>query len=227
MSENQKFAAETMVEKGNEIEDGSVSGSGLLEIEKMIDTLTQAGRVGDKRRLEVFAACDVSILEKVLPHCNVDQLMYVEKCCKSRGRDLSLVTDQLWKKFYEREFGVSKANVVVQRMREKKVSFKWVILYEAKLKERAEAENKAIDRVKQLYKKENERKQSRQLKVCEAVKPITRKRGCDEICNIKKGNLMKKARKEFENCREVKDLAAIYRIALQRKYHHRPSLFVK
>uniref|UniRef100_A0A7N2M3J2 Uncharacterized protein n=1 Tax=Quercus lobata TaxID=97700 RepID=A0A7N2M3J2_QUELO len=176
-----------MVEKGNEIEDGSVSGSGLLEIEKMIDT--------HKRKLGVWMRRAVS-----------------------RGRDLSLVTDQLWKKFYEREFGVSKADVVVQRMREKKDWYKWVILYEAKLKEMAAAENKAIDRVKQLYKKENERRQSRQLKVCEAVKPITRKRGCDEICNIKKGNLMKKARKEFENCREVKDLAAINRIAFFIKF---------
>ncbi|XP_075636888.1 uncharacterized protein LOC142609155 [Castanea sativa] len=150
--------------------------------------------------------------------------MYVEKRSKSLGRDVSVVTDKLCKKFYEREFGVSSANVVVQRMRERKVT-----LYEAIMKETAEFENKVSDRIRQLYKKENERKLSRQLKVCEVVKPITKERGCNEITNLnlKKGNLMKKARKEFENCREVKNLAAINRIALQRKTHHCPSLFIK
>lgn len=73
---------------------------------------------------------------------------------------MSIVTDKLWKKFYEREFGVSSANVVVQRMRERKVT-----LHEAILEETAEFENKVSDRIRQLYKKENERKLNRQLKV--------------------------------------------------------------
>lgn len=81
-------------------------------------------------------------------------------CSRSMGRDMSIVTDKLWKKFYEREFGVSSANVVVQRMRERKVT-----LYEEILEETAEFENKVSDRIRQLYKKENERKLNRQLKV--------------------------------------------------------------
>ena len=107
---------------------------------------------GDKLRLEVFFTYDVSIL-KVLPHCNIDQLMYVEKCSKSIGRDVSIVTDKLCRKFYEREFGVSSANVVVQRMKERKVWLMWETLYEALLKETAEFENKVSDRIRQLYKK--------------------------------------------------------------------------
>ena len=73
-----------------------------LAPEKLIDKLTHAAHVGDNRGLEIFAACDDEILKQVLPHCTVDQLKYVEKCLKSKGRDLSPVTDKLWKKFYER-----------------------------------------------------------------------------------------------------------------------------
>ena len=53
----------------------------------------------------------------------------------------------------------------------------WETLYEAILKETVEFEKKVSDRIRQLYKKENERKLSRQLKVCEVVKPITKKEG--------------------------------------------------
>ena len=43
---------------------------------------------------------------------------------------MSEVTDKLWKKFYEKEFGVKSTNLVVERMKLKKVSFKWSKLYE-------------------------------------------------------------------------------------------------
>uniref|UniRef100_A0A7N2M2R6 Uncharacterized protein n=1 Tax=Quercus lobata TaxID=97700 RepID=A0A7N2M2R6_QUELO len=75
------------------------------------------------------------------------ELMHVEKCSKFIGRD-----------------SLSSANVVVQSMRERKVWLKWETLYEAILKETVEFENKVSDRIRQLYKKENERKLSRQLK---------------------------------------------------------------
>lgn len=45
-------------------------------------------------------------------------------------RDLSAVTDKLWKKFYEKEFGVNSTNLVCERMKDKKVSFEWKLLYE-------------------------------------------------------------------------------------------------
>lgn len=47
-----------------------------------------------------------------------------------QGRDLSPVTDKLWKKFYKMQFGDDSTNVVVERMRQKKVTFKWKQLYE-------------------------------------------------------------------------------------------------
>ena len=47
-----------------------------------------------------------------------------------QGRDLSPVTDKLWKNFYELQFGAKSANLVIDRMKQKKVSFKWKKLYE-------------------------------------------------------------------------------------------------
>ena len=69
-----------------------------------------------------------------------------------QGRDL---TDKLWKNFFEKQFGTNSTNEVIKRMKEKKVSFKWVQLYEAKGKEMTQTENEALDRIKQLYKKED------------------------------------------------------------------------
>nr|XP_023889513.1 uncharacterized protein LOC112001567 [Quercus suber] len=143
-------------------------------------------------------------------------LKYVEKCLKSKGRDLGPVTDKLWKKFYERKFGVQSANVVAQRMKERKVWYKWVALYEAKLKEASEKANRAIERVAKLYEKEKEHKQSRQVKVITVVSNNNKRLYTSEAPNLIRGNLLKKARKEFLNCLEVKNLQAIN---LERKYH--------
>ncbi|WVZ07096.1 hypothetical protein V8G54_020442, partial [Vigna mungo] len=74
---------------------------------------------------------------------------------KDEGRDLSPITDKLWKKFFEKQFGTNSTNEVVTRMKENKVSFKWIQLYEAKGKEMTQVENEALDRIKQLYKKED------------------------------------------------------------------------
>lgn len=97
---------------------------------------------------------DLHLLDRILPHCTLDQLMHIEK--STVGRDLSSVTDKLWKTFYEKQFGERSTDLVIQRMRQKKVSFRWLQLYEAKLKEIAEAENKLAARIRQLYKKEDD-----------------------------------------------------------------------
>lgn len=47
-----------------------------------------------------------------------------------QGRDLSEVTDSLWKRFYERHFGEESLNLVSKRMKDNKVVFKWRLLYE-------------------------------------------------------------------------------------------------
>ncbi|XP_022741843.1 uncharacterized protein LOC111293337 [Durio zibethinus] len=117
-----------------------------LCVRTAIDNVRYLGDVGET---------DSHLLERILPHCTVDQLLHVEKSTK--GRDLTPVTNKLWKNFYELQFGHQNMTLVIERMKLKKVSFRWRQLYEAKLKDFQEAENKANDRLKQLYKKKDAR----------------------------------------------------------------------
>ncbi|XP_073061042.1 elongin-A-like isoform X1 [Primulina eburnea] len=180
-----------------------------LCIQVAIDNVRYLGDVGET---------DFHLLERILPHCTLDQLMHIENTTK--GRDLSPATDELWKKFYVRQFGIESANLVVERMGQKRVIFKWKQLYEAKLKDREEATQKSLDRIKKRYQEEDARKQSRQVQLCTKVPPSSRKRifeGGSSICNAKSG-LMKKAKLEFLNSREVKNLAAMKNKAVHRNY---------
>ncbi|XP_073298506.1 elongin-A isoform X2 [Primulina huaijiensis] len=180
-----------------------------LCIQVAIDNVRYLGDVGET---------DFHLLERILPHCTLDQLMHIENTTK--GRDLSPATDELWKKFYVRQFGIESANLVVERMGQKRVIFKWKQLYKAKLKDREEATQKSLDRIKKRYQEEDARKQSRQVQLCTKVPPSSRKRifeGGSSICNAKSG-LMKKAKLEFLNSREVKNLAAMKNKAVHRNY---------
>ena len=181
-----------------------------LCVQKAIDNVRYLGNVGP---------VDQHLLEQILPHCTLDQLMHVEK--SSEGTDLSPVTDKLWKRFFEKQFGSNCMNEVVKRMAEKRVSFKWLQLYEAKVKEMAQAENEAIDRLKQRYKKEDARKQSRQVRICNKLPPSSKKRFWGDngpgynVSNVK-SNIMKKSKIDFLKCREVKNIAAMKKNSLQR-----------
>ncbi|KAJ1441396.1 hypothetical protein SESBI_01541 [Sesbania bispinosa] len=181
-----------------------------LCVQKVIDNIRYLGNVG---------SVDHHLLERILPHCTLDQLMHVEKA--SEGSDLSPVTDKLWKKFFEKQFGTNSTNEVIKRMREKRVSFKWMQLYEAKVKEMAQAENEALDRIKQLYKKEDARKQSRQVRLCTKVPPSSKRRFWGDngpgynVSNVK-SNIMKKAKIDLLKSQEVKNLAAMKKNSIQR-----------
>ncbi|KAF3444944.1 hypothetical protein FNV43_RR14637 [Rhamnella rubrinervis] len=181
-----------------------------LCVRTAIDNIRYLGDVGET---------DIDLLDRILPHCTLDQLMHVEKCTK--GRDLSPATDKLWRKFYEKEFGVKQTSDVVENMRKKKVTFKWKQLYEAKLKVEAERINKAGARLTQGYKKEDARKQSRQIQLCTKVPPSGNKRffgGPSYNVSNLKSNLMKKAKIEFLKSDEVKNLSAMKKNAVHRNH---------
>lgn len=191
-----------------------------LCVQTAIDNVRYIGDVGET---------DIHLLERILPHCTIDQLKHIEQ--STEGRDLSPVTDKLWKKFYERQFGIKSTNLVIEKMKQKKVSYKWKQLYEAKEQDWEAAQQKSLDRIKQLYKKEDARKQSRQVQLCSKVPPSTNKRSFwggsgsgGSVSNLK-GNLMKKAKIEFLNSQEVKNRTAIKNMSLQRS--HSASLPVK
>ncbi|THU51903.1 hypothetical protein C4D60_Mb06t35980 [Musa balbisiana] len=135
----------------------------------------------------------------------IANLRYIED-----GRDLSPVTDDWWKRFYEQQFGVESANTVINRMKQKKIVFKnWrnrrncdqqfrELLYEAKQKEREEAKNRMAKKLKQSYAESQAR-----------IGPS------NSLSNLK-SNLMKAAKLEFCNSHEAKVHALMRRNALQR-----------
>lgn len=182
-----------------------------LCVQTAIDNLRYLGDVGET---------DLHLLDRILPHCTLEQLKQVED--STEGRDLSPVTDKLWKKFYETEFGAKSANLVVERMKCKSVSFEWKQLYEAKLKDMEKAQQKSFDRIKQLYKKEDARKLSRQVQLCTKVPPSSNKRnfcggwGPGSSIGSSKSSLMKKSKVDFLKSQEVKNLTAMKRNAVQR-----------
>ncbi|KAL0301393.1 UNVERIFIED_CONTAM: hypothetical protein Sradi_6416100 [Sesamum radiatum] len=115
-----------------------------LCVQLAIDNVRYLGDVGET---------DFHLLDRFLSHCTLDQLTHIEN--STEGRDLSPVTDKLWKKFYKLQFGADSTNTVVERMKLRKVTFKWRQLYEAKVKEREEATQKSLDRIKQRYQEED------------------------------------------------------------------------
>ncbi|OMO60894.1 RNA polymerase II transcription factor SIII, subunit A [Corchorus olitorius] len=141
---------------------------------------------------------DSDLLARILPHCTVDQLMHVEK--STIGRDLSPITDNLWKNFYQKQFGIESVNSVIKNMKVKKASFGWRQLYEAKLKVLQEAEDKTSNRLKELYKNENARN------------------GPGYNLSNCKSNIMKKAKLDLLKSQEVKNLTALRRKAVQGQY---------
>ncbi|XVF60824.1 hypothetical protein PTKIN_Ptkin08bG0079100 [Pterospermum kingtungense] len=194
--------------------------SNMMKPPSLVDVCVRTA-IDNVRYLGDVGETDSHLLECILPHCTMDQLLHVENCTK--GRDLSSVTDKLWKNFYELQFGRASMNLVIERMKLKKVSFRWRQLYEAKLKDVQEAENKAIDRLKQLYKKEDARKQSRQVQLCTKVPPSSKRSffaGSGPGYNLSnvKSNIMKKAKIDFMKSQEVKNLAAMRKNAIQSHY---------
>ncbi|KAM3302041.1 transcription elongation factor B polypeptide 3 [Capsicum chacoense] len=189
-----------------------------LCVQTAVDNVRYLGDVGET---------DIDLLGRILPHCSLEQLKHVEK--STEGRDLSQVTDRLWKRFYQIEFGDKSLNQVVERMKQKNVTFKWKKLYEAKSKEVEETQQRSFQRIKELYQNENAKRQSRQVQVCTKVPPSSNKRNfygsgyCSNIGNTK-SPLMKKAKMEFVNSREVKNLAAMKNKSVQRSRSQVPSI---
>lgn len=171
---------------------GKVPSLEDLCVQTAIDNLQYLADVGHT---------DISLLAKILPHCTPEQLHRIET--SSCRRDLTSITNDLWRKFYSRKFGPENVNIVLERMKKKKVHFRWHLLYQAKVKEQEEVQKKGVDRLKQLYKEAGDKKQSRQTQLCTKVPPTKKRRGFESgggftnECSHIKGRLMKKARIEF------------------------------
>jgi elongin-A len=184
-----------------------------LCIRSAIDNIQYIGDVGET---------DFGLLKVILAHCTSDQLLFIEN--STEGRDLSPVTDDLWQNFYARRFGEESADLVRKRMKLKKVSFKWSLLFQAKAKEQEEQQQKSVERslnrLKQLYAQADSEKQSRQIQICSTIPPGGKKRkftyggSSSDFSNVK-GRLMKKAKMEFVASCDARRNATVNKNSLQ------------
>eukprot|EP00246_Nothoceros_aenigmaticus_P010453 TRINITY_DN26981_c0_g1_i1.p1 TRINITY_DN26981_c0_g1~~TRINITY_DN26981_c0_g1_i1.p1 ORF type:complete len:215 (+),score=27.17 TRINITY_DN26981_c0_g1_i1:84-647(+) len=176
-----------------------------LCVRSAIDNVAHLSDVGDT---------DSSLLEVILPHCTADQLLHIETATKDR--DLSPITNDLWKRIYERKFGRNSVELVQDRMEKRDKVFLWKNLYEAKLKEQDKLQQKGVERLRQLYEKTKQEKQGRRLLVCEKIPPVSRRRsaptsvarggGVSDPAGTR-GRLMKKARMEFAATKQAKAIS--------------------
>ncbi|KAG6535196.1 hypothetical protein ZIOFF_000158 [Zingiber officinale] len=213
------------------------------KVPTLVDLCTQTA-IANIRYIGDVGEVDLHLLKDILTHCNIDQLTHIENSTK--GRDLSPVTDDSWKRFYELQFGVESANTVIKRMKQKKMVFKWRLLYQvissltlskmslmlssiaclqAKLKEREEAQNKVAEKLKQRY-AETQASESSSTLIFKSWFSLA-DMGDNHSSNVfesgpginlsnVKGNLMKKAKLEYLHSHELKVHAQMKRDALQR-----------
>ncbi|KAL1330580.1 hypothetical protein AAHE18_12G119200 [Arachis hypogaea] len=100
-----------------------------------------------------------------------------------------------------KELAAAKKNVADRRDQEKKAYSKELKLQSAKQKEIAESEKEVSNRIRNLYKKEYAKKQSRQVRLCTKTPPSSKKRfwgdgPCYNVSNLM-SNIMKKSKIEF------------------------------
>uniref|UniRef100_A0A1J3CUE4 Transcription elongation factor B polypeptide 3 n=1 Tax=Noccaea caerulescens TaxID=107243 RepID=A0A1J3CUE4_NOCCA len=178
-----------------------------LCVRTAIDNVRYIGYVG---------GVDFHLLDQILQHCTLEQLMHIED--STQDTDIIPVTNKYWKRFCVKQFGrdADALNVIVDE------DFKWRELYEAKLKEVEEDEKLAIDNLKQRYKVEDARKQSRQTKLCSKTPPMKKafwgNSGSGYNLSNVKSNIMKKAKLDLYRSQEVKNLTAIKRNTIQKSF---------
>ncbi|MCO5608251.1 hypothetical protein L7F22_062457 [Adiantum nelumboides] len=175
-----------------------------MEKKKTFSAATKMGSPPVPQPLSAPSSRDNYLLQELKKVQNELALLKASIAVKDeKGRDLSSITNELWRKFYSRKFGPESVNLVVERMKKKKVSFRWHLLYQAKLKEQDEVQKKCVDRLRQLYKEADIQKQSRQTQLCTKVPPSAKRKtlqfggGSNNQFNHIKGRLMKKSRIEF------------------------------
>jgi len=186
----------------------------LLDIcvQKLIDNLRHLGSVD---------GIEMELLKRILPHCTLEQLTRIENRTEM---DLSPVTDSLWKRFYQREFGEEHTNMVIKRMKESggRARYTWRELFKAKTEKQKEVEDKMLEKIAKKFQAEKAEKQSKQIKLCTKVPPSSKRSffggsGPSSLSNSNyKSPILKKARIEVNS-------HARLQCAMQKNTFGRPS----
>uniref|UniRef100_A0ACD6AGR1 Uncharacterized protein n=1 Tax=Avena sativa TaxID=4498 RepID=A0ACD6AGR1_AVESA len=113
----------------------------LLElcIRNVIDNLRYVGSMD---------GVEMQLLKRIMPHCTLEQLTRIESRTEM---DISPVTDVLWKRFYQQQFGEENLNLVVKKMKQSGARYKWKELYKAKTEKQKEVEEVMAARLRKKY----------------------------------------------------------------------------
>ncbi|EMS51051.1 Transcription elongation factor B polypeptide 3 [Triticum urartu] len=112
------------------------------------------------------------LLKRILPHCTLEQLRHIESCTHA---DLTDVTDVLWKRFFQREFGEENMNLAIKRMKENGVRYKWKKLFEARTEKQKQVEARMSAGLKNKYQAANAGSGSSSLANSSYKSPILKK----------------------------------------------------
>ncbi|XP_062191750.1 uncharacterized protein LOC133895450 isoform X2 [Phragmites australis] len=164
-----------------------------LCVRTVIDNLQYLGSVD---------GVEMQLLKRILPHCTLEQLTCIENRTKM---DLSPVTDALWKRFYQRQFGEDNLNLVIKKMKQSRAHYKWQDLFRAKTEKQKEIEDMMVEKFTKKFKAEKAEKQSKQIKLCTKVPPSSKRSffgrgGPSNLSNSNyKSPILKKARIEVNS----------------------------
>ncbi|OEL24881.1 hypothetical protein BAE44_0014099, partial [Dichanthelium oligosanthes] len=183
--------------RGERMEFGKKKPRSLVDlcVQKAIDNLRYLGNVD---------GIEMRLLKRILPHCTLGQLTRIESRTEM---DLSPVTDPLWRRFYQREFGEEHANQVIKRMKgmPETAHYTWKDLFKAKTERQKEVEDRMLERITKKFQAEKAEKLSKQTKLCTKVPPSSKRSffgggGPSSLSNSSyKSPILKKARLEVNS----------------------------
>ncbi|TVU42974.1 hypothetical protein EJB05_09401 [Eragrostis curvula] len=165
-----------------------------LCLRTVIDNLRYVGSVD---------GVEMELLKRILPHCTLEQLTRIESRTQM---DLSPITDPLWKRFYQRQFGEDHTNGVIMKMKARPDKhYKWKDLFRVKNEKQQEMEDMMVERFTKKFQAEKAEKQSKQIKLCTKVPPSSKRSffggsGPSNLSNSNyKSSILKKARIEVNS----------------------------
>eukprot|EP00271_Cylindrocystis_brebissonii_P011070 TRINITY_DN2777_c2_g4_i1.p1 TRINITY_DN2777_c2_g4~~TRINITY_DN2777_c2_g4_i1.p1 ORF type:complete len:351 (-),score=63.88 TRINITY_DN2777_c2_g4_i1:196-1248(-) len=129
-----------------------------LCLDILLANLDALGDVGDT---------DWDTLEILLRRCNMQYVRRIEDANPSR--DLSRVTEELWRGFYSSSYGRPSMEAVLARMKRRNVTCKWRDLFDAKGREVEEKRERGLERLREKSKALKDERASRQVQVVDVV----------------------------------------------------------